>query len=88
MCYTITVKQKIFTSEYLIYIYIYIYIRYSEVKIHYLKYFGMLPSSVNLFLFQQYKNELTPSRTKYAIFTIINTQILHYYISNFSNKRI
>ena len=22
--------------------------RYSEVKIHYLKYFGMLPSSVNL----------------------------------------
>ena len=34
-----------------IYIYIYIYIRYSEKKIHYLKYFGMLPSSVNLFLF-------------------------------------
>ena len=25
--------------------------RYSEVKIHYLKYFGMLPSSVNLLLF-------------------------------------
>ena len=25
--------------------------RYSEVKINYLKYFGMLPSSVNLFLF-------------------------------------
>ena len=33
------------------YIYIYIYIRYSEVTINYLKYFGMLPSSVNLFLF-------------------------------------
>ena len=34
-----------------LYIYTHIYIRYSEVKIHYLKYFGMLPSSVNLFLF-------------------------------------
>ena len=29
----------------------YLYIRYSEVKIHYLKYFGMLPSSVNFLLF-------------------------------------
>ena len=38
-----------------IYIYIYIYIRYSEVKIHYLKYFGMLPSSVNIYIVYDYE---------------------------------
>ena len=68
--------------------YIYIYIRYSEVKINYLKYFGMLPSSVNLFLFIYIYVCMYRDFRKIFIFTIKQESLQYKKFKNFKKSCI